>query len=131
MMSGTSSKPPAESWLPPYSCIRKGEKFLGIAHLRWCEGKSYSGPLIVHPDTLVRAVHCNGRHPSLPEGDQDVIYLMTYTPLSAPEDMKFLIRDVISKLRPPDLVLPSYAALRFFLSLGEPSTTGLHLLVGL
>ena len=94
-------------------------------------GAKGSPTLIVHPDTLVRAVHCNGRHPSLPEGDQDVIYLMTYTPLSAPEDMKFLIRDVISKLRPPDLVLPSYAALRFFLSLGEPSTTGLHLLVGL
>ena len=104
---------------------------MGIAHLRCCEGKSYSCPLIVHPDTSVRAVHCNGRQPSLPEGDQYVIYLMTCTPLSAPKDLKVLIREGISKLCPPDLVQPSYEALRFFLSLGEPGTTGHHLLVGL
>jgi len=104
---------------------------LGIAHLRCCEEKSYSGPLTVHPDTFVRAVHCNGCHPSLPEGDQDVIYLMTCAPLSAPEEFKVLIREGISKLCPPDLVSPSYEALRFFLSLGEPDTTGLHLLVKL
>ena len=104
---------------------------MGIAHRRCCEGKSYSGPLIVHPDTRVRAVNCNGRHPSLLEGDQDVIYLMTCTHLSAPKDLKVLICEGISKLCPPDLVLPSYEALRFFLSPGEQGTTGLHLLVGL
>ena len=102
-----------------------------IAQLRYCEGQSYSGPLIVHPDTIVRAVHCNGRHPSLPEGDQDVIYLMPCTPLSATEELKVLIREGIPKLCPPDLVLPSYEALRFFVSPGEPGTTDLHLLVGL
>jgi hypothetical protein len=104
---------------------------MGIAHLRCCEGKSYSDPLIVHPDTLVSAVHCNGRHPSLTEGDQAVIYLMKCTPLSALEDLKVLMRESIPKLCPPDFVLPSYEALRFFLSPREPGTTGLHILVGL
>jgi hypothetical protein len=56
---------------------------------------------------------------------------MTCTPLSAQEDLKVLIREGISKLCPPDLVLPSYEALRFFLSPGKPGTPGLHLLVGL
>jgi len=77
---------------------------MGISHLRCCEGKSYSGPLIVQPDTPVRAIHYNGRHPRLSEGDQDVIYLMTCIPLSAPEDLKVLIHEGISKLCPPDLV---------------------------
>jgi len=85
----------------------------------------------VHLDTPVRAVHCNGRHLGLPEGDQDVIYLMTCTPLSATEDLKVLIREGISKLGPPDLVQPSYEAFRFFMSTREPGTTGLRLLVGL
>jgi len=129
--SGIGSEPPAESWLPPYSFIQAREKAPGIAHLRCCEWKSYSGLLIVHPDTPICTVHCNGRHPSLPEDDQAVIYLMTCTPLSAPEDLKVLIRAGIFKLCPPDLVLPSYEALRFFLSPGEPGTTGLHLLVKL
>ena len=56
---------------------------------------------------------------------------MTCTPPSAPEDLKVLIREGISKLCPPDLILTFYEALRFFLSLGESGTTGLHLLVGL
>ena len=99
---------------------------MGIAHLRCCEGKCYSRPLIVHSDTPVRAVHCNGRHPGLPEGDQNVIYLMTCTPLSSPEDLKVLIREGISKLCHPYLVLPSYEALRFFLSPG--GILNLHLL---
>ena len=85
----------------------------------------------MNPDTSVRAVHCNGRHPSLPEVDQEVIYLMTCTPLSAPEDLKVLIREAISKLCLPYLLQPSYEVLRIFLSHGEPCTTGHHLLVGL
>ncbi len=81
-------------------------KALGIEHLRRCERKSYSGPLIVHPDTHIRPVHCNGRHPNLPEGDQDVIYLMTCTLLSALEELKVLIREGISKLYPRTLSYP-------------------------
>ena len=73
---------------------------MGISNLRCCEGKSYSAPLIVHPNTLDRAILCNCRHPSLPEGDQDVIYLMTCSFLCTPEDLKVLIREGISKLCP-------------------------------
>ncbi len=57
--------------------------------------------------------------------------MMTCTPLSAPEDLKVLIREGISKLCPTELVKPSYESLRFFLSPGDPGTQGLHLLVGL
>jgi hypothetical protein len=57
--------------------------------------------------------------------------MMTCTPLSAPEDLKVLIKEGISKLCPTELVKPSYEALRFFLSPGDPGTQGLHLLVGL
>jgi hypothetical protein len=56
---------------------------------------------------------------------------MTCTPLFAPEDLKVLIREGISKFCPPDLVQSSYQALRFFLSPRESGTTGLHLLAGL
>jgi hypothetical protein len=56
-------------------------------------------------------VNCNGRHPGLPEGDHDVIYLMACSPLSAPEDLKVLIWEGISKLCPPELVQFSYEAL--------------------
>ena len=56
---------------------------------------------------------------------------MTCTPLSAPEDLKVLIREGITMICPPDLVNPSYEALSIFLSPGDPSTPGQHLLVGL
>ncbi len=36
-----------------------------------------------------------------------------------------------SQVSPPDLVKPSYVALQFFLSPGDPGSQGLHLLVGL
>ena len=57
--------------------------------------------------------------------------MMTCTPLSTPEDLKVLIREGITKICPPDQVKPSYETLRFFLSPGDPGTSGLHLLVGL
>jgi hypothetical protein len=116
---------------PPPHITKKGEKSLGISHLRSCEGKSYSGPLIVYPDILVRANHCNCRQPILPQVDQDVIYMKTCTPLYAPEDLKVLIREGLTKICPPDFVKPSYNMLRFFLSPGNSGTQGLHLLVGL
>jgi hypothetical protein len=85
----------------------------------------------VYPNTPVRALHCNGRHPILPDGEHVFIYVMTCTPLSALEDLKVLIREGICKLCPTELVKPSYESLRFFLSPGDPGTHGLHLLVGL
>jgi hypothetical protein len=36
---------------------------------------------------------------------------MTYSPFSVPEDLKVIIREGISKLCPPELVLASYEAL--------------------
>ena len=86
--------------LSPFPPLQAGEKALIIAHLRCCDGKSYSGSLVVHPNIPVRALHCNGRHPSLLEGDQEFIYMMTGTPLTAPEDLKVLIREGIAKLCP-------------------------------
>jgi hypothetical protein len=129
---GIDSHMPIEVSLSRHSCIHAGERSVGISHLHVCEGKSYSAPLILQPDASVRTVHCNARHPSLPKGDQDVIYLMSCSPLSAPEDLKVLIREGISKLCPPELIHSSYyEALRFFLAPGESVTTGLYLLVGL
>jgi hypothetical protein len=66
--------------------------------------KLYSGTLFIQSDTYVRAIHCNGRHHSLPEGDQDVVYMVTCFPFSAHEDLKVLIREDIYKLCPPGLV---------------------------
>jgi hypothetical protein len=83
-----------------------------------------------HP-LSVRCVLTVDRHTCLPEGEQDVIYPMTCSPLSAPEDLKVLIREGISKLSPPDLIQSPYEALRFFLIPRGTSTTGLYLLVGL
>jgi hypothetical protein len=57
--------------------------------------------------------------------------MLTCNPLTAPEDLKVLIREGIAKLYPTKLVKPSYEALRFFLSPGDPGTQGLHMLVGL
>jgi hypothetical protein len=53
------------------------------------------------PDTHVCALHCNGVHPNPPEGAQDTIYMMMCSPLSAPEDLKVLIKEGIAKLCNP------------------------------
>jgi hypothetical protein len=70
-------------------------------------------------------------HPNPPEEVQDTIYMMTCSPLSAPEDLKVLLKEGISKLCIPDQVHTAYEALRFFAAPREPGTTGLHLLVGI
>jgi hypothetical protein len=75
-------------------------------------------------------LHCNGRHPILREGDHDVIYMMTRSPLFALEDFKVHIWEGIAKLCPPGLVQAAYDALHFFLAHEESSTTGAYLLVG-
>ena len=46
---------------------QEGEATLGIVHLSCCEGRSYSGHIQLTPDVAVNAIHCNGRHPSIPE----------------------------------------------------------------
>ncbi len=131
MPPGAGSHPPAEIRLFPHSCIQAGERGLGIANLRCYEGKSYSSPLLAHPDIPIRVIHCNGRPPNLSEGDHDILYLMTCSLLSTPVYLKVIIREGISKLCPPELVPASYEALRFFSAQGEPGTTGFYLLVGL
>jgi hypothetical protein len=50
--------------------------------------------------------------------------MMTCTPLSASKDLKVLIKEGISKLRPTELVKPSYEALRFFCPPGNPAHRG-------
>jgi hypothetical protein len=122
---------PAEVNSLPTAYTQAGERALGITQFHCCEGKSYLGPILVQPDTHVRALHCNGLHPNPPEGDQDTIYMMTCSPISAPEDLKVLIKEDIAKLCGPDKVHTAYEALRFFAAPGEPSITGLYLLVGL
>ncbi len=81
--------------------IQVGEIAMGITHSQCCEGKSYSAPIRVQPDTYVRSQHCNGLHPNPPEGVQVTIYMMTCSPLSAPEDLKVLLKEGISKLCSP------------------------------
>ena len=116
---------------PLIHALMQGEKSWGLHTFAAARGSPTRVPSSCTRTPPARAVRCNGRNPSLPEGDQDIIYLMTCTPLSAPEDLKVLIREGVSKLCPPDLVQPSFEALRFFLSPGESGTTALHLLLGL
>ena len=56
---------------------------------------------------------------------------MTCSPLSAPEDLKVIIKEGIAILCTPDQVHASYEALRFFAAPGELCTPCLYLLVGL
>ena len=60
--TGYGSPPKQNFSSPPY--IQEGAKTLGVAHLRCFEGKFYSGSPVVHPAVPIRAIHCNGRHPS-------------------------------------------------------------------
>ena len=78
--------------------MQAGEASFGITNLNYCEGKSYSRTFHVHHNTTIRDVQCSRRHQSLLEGDKNVIYVMTCTPLTAPEDLKVCIKDRIAKL---------------------------------
>ena len=80
--------------------MQAGEASFRIANLRCCEGKSYSGPIHIQPNTYVRAGNCNYLHPSLPEGGQPVIYQMNCGFLKAPKDLEVLIRERIKKICP-------------------------------
>jgi len=61
--------------LTPTACtyVQEEENTLGIAHLRACQRRSYSGPIKLTPDISVQAVHCYGLHPGLDPRDQTVI----------------------------------------------------------
>jgi hypothetical protein len=56
---------------------------------------------------------------------------MTCAPLTAPEDLKVLIKEALIKICPPTHVPKEYEALQFCLSPGEPGTRGNYLWVGL
>ncbi len=78
---------PAEVNSLPIAYTQVGKRAPGITQLHDCyEGKFYSGPIFMQPDTHVRALHCNGLHSNPPEGAHDIIYMMTCSPLSSPED---------------------------------------------
>jgi hypothetical protein len=91
--------------------VHAGERSFGIATLHCCEKKSYSGSLHIQSDTYVRDAHYNGRQSSLPEGDEEVVYMMTCSPLTASKDLEVLIREGIIKLCPQGLVTIAYEAL--------------------
>ncbi len=90
---------------------QEGEYNKGIAHYHFCEGKSYSGLIQLTPDVTVNAIHCNGRHPSIADDGQLVIWMMTCAPLAQPEDLKLLLREGIAKLCPPGIVTREYNSL--------------------
>ncbi len=103
---------------------QEGEETLGIAQFRCCEGKSYSGLIQLTPTVTVNAIHCNGRHPSIVNDGQLVIWMMTNTPLAHPENFKLLLREGIEKLCPPGIVAREYNALQFATATGELGTQG-------
>ena len=56
---------------------------------------------------------------------------MTCSPLTAPEDLKVLIKEGLIKICPPALVPKEYEAIQFHLVPGEAGTHGDYLAVGL
>ena len=57
--------------------------------------------------------------------------MMTYAPLTFPEDLELIHKEGLANLCPTDIVPREYEALQFCLSPGEPGTQGRYLLVGL
>ena len=55
---------------PPCTSVHEGENTLGIAQLRACQGRSYSGAIKLTPKAFVQAVYCNGLHPRLELGNK-------------------------------------------------------------
>jgi hypothetical protein len=79
----------------------------------------------------VHVVYCNGLHRGFDPEDQTIIWMMTCTPLTFPEDLKLLLKEGLAKLCPIGTVPREYKALQFCLSPGEPGTPGHYLLVGM
>ena len=107
---------------PPCTSVHEGENTLGIAQLRACQGRSYSGPIKLTPKISVQAVHCNGLNSGLDPGDQTIIWMMICAPLIFFEDLKLLLKEDMAKLCPIGIVPRDYEALQFRLSLGEHGT---------
>ncbi len=57
--------------------------------------------------------------------------MMTYAPLTFPEDLKLLLEEGLAKLCPIGIVPREYEALQFCLSPGDPGMQGHYLIVGL
>ena len=57
--------------------------------------------------------------------------MMTCAPMSAPEDLKVLIKEALVKICPPALVPKEYETLQFRLVSGEANTHGDYLAVGM
>ncbi len=62
---------------------------------------------------------------------QELIYLMTCSPLSHPEDLKPMIYAAIKAITPPEEFEVDYASLKFSLANGELGTSGDYMLMGL
>ena len=81
--------------------MHEGEVALENFHLNNCCGKSYSGPIHLTHKIEMKDIHCNDRHPSMDDGAQETIWLMTCAPLAVLEDLKVLIREGFFKICPP------------------------------
>ena len=77
----------------------------------------------------VHAAHVNGRQPGS-SVDQELIYMMTYSPLPRPEDLKPLIRTAIQLVSFAEDVEDEYSSLLFCLATCEQGG-GSYLLLGM
>ena len=108
---------------------QEGEAALDITNLGYFSGYFYSSTVSAM-GALIHAAHVHGRHPTRGLG-QEVIYMMTCSTLSNPEDMKLLLRGAITLITTANQAEDEYAALQFFLAPGEQGTPGAYLLLGL
>ena len=88
---------------------------MGIAHINGCSRYSFSGTVNAKGSSLVHASHVNGRQPGHGRG-KEVIYMMTCSPLSHPEDLKHLIKSAIHIVTSPEEVEDEYSSLCFCLA---------------
>ncbi len=96
---------------------QEGENAFGLRNIGCCSRYSYSGTFLARGVNL-NAAHVNGRHPVRGMG-QELIYLMTCSPLSYPEDLKPMIHAAIKAITPPEESEEDYVSLKFSLANGE------------
>ena len=65
-----------------------------------CLEESFSGPIRLTLEILVKAVHYYCMHLSLEDGEQVTILIMTCAPFTVPEDLKVIIREKTTKICP-------------------------------
>ena len=123
-LSNDQNHLPTHGWSTPHSFTQTEEASFGIAELNCCEGISYLGSILIQTNIAVWAAHFNGLQPRLPAREQKVIYLMTYAPLTAPEDLKVLIRVGIAKLCPTALSMSSIRQFSFAWHQENPALEG-------